>query len=295
MVEFRAATEVRLDGRTLVGSVMQYGSVSPSHRERFEPRSLRYQEGVKLNIQHDAEREIGVYPDTLELRESRRALDLVCPLRDRSAELSLVRRGALGGLSVEFIARRERREGAIRVIEAADLVGIGLVDRPSFPTSKVEIRQLEDAWLRATISYANVMQCECQGPTCGAVEFLPGAFGDPRAGILAVGGGGFANVLGSIGRGTLLVEDSDDALRIGLTDSATETARSVVDAARVADIYVRPILDLEESVFTEINRVRTFTTAAVRAWLVKPTDASDGHIPAVIEGVEQRRRQQIWL
>ena len=295
MIEHRAATEVRLDGRTLIGSVMEYGSTSPSHRERFEPRSLRYRPGLKLNIQHDAEREIGVYPESLELVESRWSLDLSCRLRDGSAELSLVRRGALGGLSVEFIARRQRREGGIRVLEAADLVGIGLVDRPSFPGSKVEVRQLEDAWLRATISYGQLMECRCQGPTCGDVVFDKGAFGDPRAGILAVGGGGFANVLGSISRGTLLVEDSDDALRIGLTDSGTETARSVVDAARVADIYVRPILDLEESVFNEINRVRTFSKAAVRAWLVKPTDASDGHTPAVIEGVEQRRRQQIWL
>ena len=57
-----------------------------------------------------------------------------------SAAIKLVQRGALGGFSVEFHARAERREGGLRVVERAELVGVGLVDVPSFPGSRAEVR-----------------------------------------------------------------------------------------------------------------------------------------------------------
>ena len=48
-----AAVELRVDGRKLSGVVMAYGEVSQSHRERFEPGSLRLADVVHLDLHHD--------------------------------------------------------------------------------------------------------------------------------------------------------------------------------------------------------------------------------------------------
>lgn len=153
---------------------------------------------------------------------------------------------------------------------------------------------MEDTWLRATIPYGRRLQCECAGPECTTVEFLPGSLdlGERDGDVLAVGGN-YLNVLGSLRRGTLLVEDSPEGLRVGLTSSSTDTARKIMEAGSVSDIYVRPLLDLDDSDFTESDRVRTFSSASVRALIVKPTTASEGHIPADIDGVIEERA--LWL
>ena len=113
--------------------------------------------------------------------------------------------------------------------------------------------------------------------------------------ILAVGGGGFGNILGSRKRGTLLLEATRRGLMVGLTKRDTATARAVAEAATVAPIYARPILDMDESEWEDQGRTRVFTKAAVRAILVKPTDADKGHIPATIEGVAAEPRRRLWL
>ena len=136
-------------------------------------------------------------------------------------------------------------------------------------------------------------------PGCGRVLFDPtafdalGGFGD----VLAVAGGGFGNVLGSLNRGTLVVEHTKTALLVGLTERDTAAARDIADAARVAPIYVRPVIDLEASEYTEADGVRTFQRAEVRAFLVKPTPNDDGHTAAVIDGIDsaEAREARIWL
>ena len=58
-----AATEIRVEGRRLSGVAMPYGEVSPSHRERFEPGSIRMADVVHLDIYHDPERAVAWLPD----------------------------------------------------------------------------------------------------------------------------------------------------------------------------------------------------------------------------------------
>ena len=54
--------------------------------------------------------------------------------------MELVRAGVLRGLSVEFDAVEERRDGDIRVIVRARLGDVALVDRSQYPQSIVEAR-----------------------------------------------------------------------------------------------------------------------------------------------------------
>ena len=144
-VERRAAIgELRVEGRKLTGTVLNYGEVSPSHRERFTPGSIRMASAVHLDLFHDPERAVAYMPGGgLELVNGERALELTAelppiPAADRALEE--IRTGKVTGLSVEFRALKESRDGSIRVIEEAELSGVGIVSQPSYQNSRVEAR-----------------------------------------------------------------------------------------------------------------------------------------------------------
>ena len=144
-VERRAALgEIRVEGRRLSGVVIRYGEVSPSHRERFEPGSIRMADVVHLDLGHDRERVIAYMPNGgLELAGGDDAIELAAelppiPAADRALEE--IRAGKTTGLSVEFRAIKETRAGGVRVIEEAILSGVGLVAQPSYTGSRIEAR-----------------------------------------------------------------------------------------------------------------------------------------------------------
>ena len=144
-VERRAALgEIRVEGRRLTGVVMKYGEVSPSHKERFEPGSLRMADAVHLDLNHDKERAVAWFPGGgLELRDEDGAMILSAelppiPAADRA--LDEIRSGKVTGLSVEFRAVKESRVGGVRVIEEGLLKGVGIVSRPSYEGSRIEAR-----------------------------------------------------------------------------------------------------------------------------------------------------------
>ncbi|MCY3608983.1 MAG: HK97 family phage prohead protease [Acidimicrobiaceae bacterium] len=137
------AVGIAADGKTLGGFAVKYGDIAPRFGERIEPGAFeRRASPLVLRLQHDPQRPIADSGGSLTVVDSAEGLRVSTPLREGSAELDLVRRGTLRGLSVEMEVRRERREGGLRVIEAADLLGVGLVDTPAYPTSAVELRQL---------------------------------------------------------------------------------------------------------------------------------------------------------
>ena len=213
--EHRAGCEFRVAGRTLSGTAMRYGDVSPDFRERFLPGAFGEVRSIAVNLQHD--RNVIVVPDAL-LTDSPRELRVRAELPPGSAALNLVRRGALNGFSVEFHAESERRESGIRVIERAVLAGLALVDRGAFPGATAEVRARSGRTLRSKIPYDKFAACECiekMGPGSGgtcvpmvrftklAGELMADAFGEAdRQHMLAVAGN-FRRPLGSVSKGTL--------------------------------------------------------------------------------------------
>ena len=100
-----SGTEFRAEGRRLSGTVMRYGDISPSHRERFEPGSLRMAEAVHLDLHHDVERAVAWHPGGgLTLQNGRGELRMTAalppiPAADRA--LAEIKAGRVDGLSVE--------------------------------------------------------------------------------------------------------------------------------------------------------------------------------------------------
>ena len=142
-----------------------------------------------MNLQHDPERRIATTADgSLRLHDGPDALRIEADLRAGSAELDLVRRGALRGLSIEFFAISERREDDVRVLTRAGLPAVALVDIGSHESSielrhaaltlDLELRARMGRSMRAYIPSGTGkgkgprLRCECSGPSARWAEFV---------------------------------------------------------------------------------------------------------------------------
>ena len=142
--------ELRADGNRLIGTILRYSdeAVVGGIRERFEPGAFGDVTTVDviLNRQHDRRVPLARSGSGLTLQDGPESLRMAAELpKTREAEdtLELVRTGVLRGLSVEFRAIREAFVDGVRVIQEAVLTGLGVVDRPAYPASVVEARQLQ--------------------------------------------------------------------------------------------------------------------------------------------------------
>ena len=287
-MERRAAGEVRAEGRRLSGTVLTFGEVSPSHRERFEPGSLRLGPAVSLNLHHDRERAVAYLPGGgLEVRLEADAVRMVAelppiPAADRALEEVRTRRTT--GLSIEFRALAERRESGLRVVTAAELHGIGLVDRPSYGGSRVEARARSGRTLSASIPEGTRLSCECSGAGCHFAEFSEGvaelmldaAFAADRT--LVATFGDYKSALASTSRGTLRREGST-GFAIDLPDSPA--GRAVVDAHEAAGVVARPYL--AGAAGERVDETMVYRDPPeLRAIIVSPTDKREGWPEPVI-------------
>ena len=62
--------------------------------------------------------------------------------RDAASE---IRSGLMTGLSTEVRIDRDTRDGGRRLIQAAELVGVGLVDRAAFESTQVSVHERQRA------------------------------------------------------------------------------------------------------------------------------------------------------
>ena len=302
--------EFRAEGRRLVGPAIQYGEISPSHRERFEPGAFAaLDERTRwLDVNHDRDKVIA-HTDGggLEINNTETALEVRATLAEIPAAdgaLEAINKGLLRGFSIEFSAASERRDGAgIRVIEKAELQGIGLVRNPSYESSIVEVRA---GGMRSTIPFRKKLDCECHPgkPVCTiSIEDL--SFDDSRD-VLATAGR-LEHAVASKQTGSLVLNKTRAGLEISIAAevlAATEAGQQLIKTAGVVPVYARPLFDDEVSKFTERDGVAVYSDMRIKGILLKPTFNNSGWTPVEFGEAKRearqptrtsKRRAQRWL
>ena len=138
-VELRADDSMASPGR-LTGVLMTYGQRAGDRAELFEADALTWpSNGVVLRRQHQRGAPILRFVPEVRGRDVVIDVPLPCTEAGRSAAVE-VRDGLLPGLSVEFRATGQRYAAGVRRISGAILTGAGLVDDPSYPGARVEVR-----------------------------------------------------------------------------------------------------------------------------------------------------------
>ena len=295
--EHTAPLECRVAGSLLTGEAVRYGALNPraapgarAMSERFEPGSLVPVEPVSLNLQHDPERRIATTADgSLRLHDGPDALRIEADLREGSAELALVRRGALRGLSVEFFAIAERREADVRVLTRAGLPAIGLVDTGSHETTislrhaaetlDLELRAKMGRSMSASIPSGKKLRCECSPDARWAefvvkplVEAFDRIFETAEREVLATWAN-YSQPLASKSRGTLR-RTGPAEVTIDLPDDAY--GRAAIAAHESTGVVVRPYLDPVDSVGELVDETMHYSHVEIRAFVVSSTDARQG-------------------
>ena len=327
--------EVRAEGRRLVGPAVSYGEISPSHRERFEAGafSLDTSEVRYLDYQHDRSRVLAFTGAGLSFRDTDSALIVeatlpALPLAD--VALDEVRSGKLTGFSIEFKAIDERTEEGIRIVSRAELPGVGLVSRPSYQGSRVELRARSGRTLRATIPSGRKLSCRCSGQDCGYASFAGDVLAEAieegfSKGVQEAGDdvlaawGSYDAPLASRSAGTMRASMVDGNAVVDIDLPIGPEGDAVLRAAENSGIVVRPHLDsaLSESTITtadrinalsnlsqrqEVDAVRVYSKMRIRGIVVNATDAREGWpspefiaTPEVYDDTNLRRRAAIWL
>lgn len=299
-MEYRWA-EFRRKGRTIAGVAMPYGDVAtlPFGRETVLPGAFDY-EDVILDVMHDRRKPLARFPgagltildDAVSLRISADIPDT----RDGNDALTLVDRGILRGLSVEFAALRERQDGDLRVIESAHLAAIGLADRPAYTGTTVEVRR-RIGRLSGRVPYNRKLACACKRG-CKTAEFKKGSLKQVAEGegeILAIKGE-FKDAIGSKKQGTLRLTDTDEGLEIAMDVPDSTAGADLATISGDVRLLGRPVWDETTSEFEVVNGNAVITKADVRAILVGASDADQGWEPLVYSAAARpQRRARVWL
>ena len=141
-IEIRLESDPERSGPgVLSGTLLTYGELAGDRPERFAAGALHWPDsGVMLREQHNRQAPIVRFTPKVEGAEVRVAVTLPDTQRGRDAAV-MVRNGTFRGLSVEFHSEQEGLVGGVREIRRALLVGVGLVDDPSYKGSAVSVRQ----------------------------------------------------------------------------------------------------------------------------------------------------------
>ena len=153
--EIRFRVEVRADDRNspgrLQGVLMRYGERAADRPEVFRDGSLEWEaDGIVINRQHS--RAMPVMRAVPKIEGSEVRID--APIPDTMAGRDLaseVRAGLFHGLSVEFEALDEGFAGELREIRKARLLAAAVVDEPSYPAARVEVRERSELESRADL------------------------------------------------------------------------------------------------------------------------------------------------
>ena len=290
---------------------MVYGDTAPDFRERFVAGAFGPVSSIDLNLQHD--RSV-VLVRGASLTDTPEALLVRAELPEAAAALSLVRRGALNGFSVEFVSRAEHLRDGIRIVERADLTGLALVDRGAYPAAKAEVRQKMGRTLRQRIPADTDLECRCSGAQCKWARIIPQAMQDmidrafrEATSQVVSGLGSYSDApLASVARGTMrgrVLPGGDGEVEIDVP--ASPTGQAVMAAHEAAPLVVRPHLDLDLAESEIEGETRIYRTAPARGFVVSATDARQGWPEAELVATPDElamapeapgpRRRRVWL
>ena len=287
--EISSPLECRAEGRRLIGPAIRYRDISPSHRERFEPGAFTLDNKTRwLNYRHEPDRVLAfTNGGGLELRDSPQELLVSAvlpgiPLADHA--LAEVRNKKLKGFSVEFRAVDEKMENGLRIIQRAELAGVGLVADPSYSSSQAELRARSGRTLRATIPEGVKLACMCSGGAevkfaqfaeNAISEMLDNAFAKVEAELgnpVIAAFENYSQPLASARRGTVR-RAARNAVDIDIPKSSA--GDSVLSAAEDAGVIVRPFLSTD-SVSVIEGDTAVYSRARVRAFVISSTDQRSG-------------------
>ena len=182
----------------------------------------------------------------------------------------------------------------MRIIERAELTGIGLVDQPSYPESLAEVRARGGggggrgrgtggyrrlSTIRGKIPAGKLLQCKCQGGGCDSVLFDEGSFasiGKQDGDVLGILGS-YGRAVGSRERGNVRFwhsKNGDLQVAIDIPDSAAGQEFMALNEA--VPHKLRPVLDPDRSDFVREGTTNRYQRAHVRAVSVAATDADEG-------------------
>ena len=251
--------ELRADGSRVHGVAVRYGDTAMTWRGAERVRAGAFGDvstlDVILNRQHDRSFPLArTRGGGLELRDSATALaftaDLVPTEQGRDA-LALVRTGVLQGASLEFWDRELQARGDATEVTGADLVGIGLVDRPAYQASEIQLRlQVRQAGgLAGAIPYGALEVISAVGKRRKR-RVLAGAFVRPASSgpvpivTLQLGQGSSARPLASTANGSLKLRGLDDgAEAIGFEVTDLPDVSYAADAVTLVDSgLLHPVL-----------------------------------------------------
>ena len=287
--ELRAVPES--SGAVLEGVAVPWDSPGKVGRftETFKRGSLSFDGDILCNVQHDSKRVVARNTPTggLALWDDPKGLMSRINLPDTQEGRDtrvLVSQGILGGLSIEFRAIEDRWAGNHRTVLKADLDAIGIVSRPAYAgatisegrsldseTFLLENRQDRAGSASGSIPYNQDLSCEClNNQNCNSVEFQRIEIADDDEIVATIRG--FENAFASTRDGSLALTQTEEGLEIGLSASAfeTESGQTLLEQAeRGLPIFARPIVDEDLSEFDDIDGVRVFTFARIRALIIK--------------------------
>ena len=162
--------------------------------------------------------------------------------RDTRALLS---RGILRGLSVEMRIEWNRFEGHQRIVEKAELMGLGVVDRPAYKLSTAALKQWADIVDRASFSgsYDYVETISDTG-SVRKRRYQPGAFdrsiNDPDQDIGLLTSRNPTDAIASKLSGTLAIERDADRVSVVASNVANTAAWDDLLAKREAGLTLGP-------------------------------------------------------
>ena len=139
-VEIRQDDSRNGPGR-LTGTLLTYETRAQDRKELFTAGALHWPaDGFNVNVQHDRRAAVVRVIPYLDAG----AVKIDTPLPNTTAGRDAaenIRTGVYTGLSIEFRAELEKRDGGLRRIDKAFVGGAALVDSPSYADSTVEVRE----------------------------------------------------------------------------------------------------------------------------------------------------------